>query len=45
MPIKLQDFAENLCFFSFVNFLGVGIPILKIVLPHAHKWVTSDFIL
>ena len=32
-------------FFSFVYFLCVGIPILKIVLSHAHKWVTSDVIL
>ena len=30
---------------SFVYFLCVGIPILKIVLSHAHKWVTSDVIL
>ena len=28
-----------------VYFLIVGIPILKIVLPYAHKWVTSDVIL
>ena len=31
--------------FSFVNFLCVGIPILKIFLSHAHKWVSSDVIL
>ena len=31
--------------FSFVYFLCVGIPILKIVLSHAHKWVISDVIL
>ena len=30
--------------FSYVNFLRVGIPILKIVLSHAHKWVISDVI-
>ena len=24
------------------SFLCVGIPILKIVLPHAHKWVITD---
>ena len=27
---------------SFVFFLCDGIPILKIVLSYAHKWVTSD---
>ena len=31
--------------FLFVYFLCVGIPILKIVLSHAHKWVVSDVIL
>ena len=31
--------------FPFVYFICVGIPILKIVLPHAHKWVISDVIL
>ena len=31
--------------FSCVYFHCVGIMILKIVLLHAHKWVTSDFIL
>ena len=31
--------------FSFVYFLSVGIPILKIVLSHTHKSVTSDVIL
>ena len=30
--------------FLFVYFLCVGIPILKIVLSHAHKWVISDVI-
>ena len=30
---------------QFSSFLYVGILILKIVLPHAHKWVTSDVIL
>ena len=44
LPRKPQDFAEILRF-SFVYFLCVGIPILKIVLPHAHKWVISDVIL
>ena len=42
---KTDDFAENLLFFSFVYFLCVGIPILKTVLSHAHKWVISDIIL
>ena len=28
--------------FSSVYFFCVGIPILKIVLSHAHRWVTSD---
>ena len=32
-------------FFPFVYFLCVGIPILKIVLSHAHTWVTFDVIL
>ena len=27
----------------FVYFLCIGIPILKIVLSHAHKWGTFDF--
>ena len=31
--------------FSFVYFLSVGIPILKIVLSYAHKCVISDVIL
>ena len=31
--------------YSFVYFLCVGIPILKIVLSHAHKCVSSDVIL
>ena len=31
--------------FLFVYFLCDGIPILKIVLSHAHKWVISDVIL
>ena len=31
--------------FSFVYFLCVGIPIQKIVLSNAHKWVISDVIL
>ena len=44
LPRKPQDFAENF-YFSFVYLLCVGISILKIVLPHAHKWVTSDVIL
>ena len=30
---------------SFIYFFCVGIPILKIVLLHAHKWVTYDVIL
>ena len=32
-------------FFSFVYFLYVGIPILKIVLLYAHKWVIPDVFL
>ena len=35
----------RICIFLFVYFLCVGIPILKIVLPHDCKWVTSDVIL
>ena len=31
--------------FSFVYFLCVGIPILKIVLSHTYEWVISDAIL
>ena len=31
--------------FPFIYFFCVGIKILKIVLSHAHKWVTSDVIL
>ena len=27
------------------HYICIGIPILKIVLPHAHMWVTSDVIL
>ena len=42
---KIARFCSEFAFFSFVYFLFVGIPILKIVLPHAHKWVTSDVIL
>ena len=30
--------------FLFVYFFCVGIPILKIGLPHAHEWVAFDFI-
>ena len=44
LPRKAQDFAEN-SRFPFVYLLCVGIPILKIVLLHAHKWVTFDVIL
>ena len=33
---------EFTCFFSFVYSICVGIPILKIVLSHAHKRVISD---
>ena len=43
LPRKPQDFAENSAL-SFVCFLNVGIPNLKIVLSHAHKWVSSDVI-
>ena len=32
----------RICVFSFVYFLSVGIPILKIVLSHTQKSVTSD---
>ena len=41
LPRKKQCFAENSRFFN-VHFLCVGIPILKIVLSHAHRWMTSD---
>ena len=34
-----------LLIFSFVYFFCVGGLILKIILSHAHKWVTSDVIL
>ena len=34
----------RICLFSFVCFLYVGIPNLKIVLSHVHKWVSSDVI-
>ena len=44
LPRKPQDFSENSPF-SFVNFLCVGIPILKIVLSHAHELVSSYVIL
>ena len=43
LPRKLQDLL-GICPFSFVYFLCVGIPILKIVLSHAHMWVSSDVI-
>ena len=41
LPRKPHDFVENSSFFI-VYFLCVGIPILKIVLSHTHKYVTSD---
>ena len=44
LPRKPQDFAEN-SRFLIVYFICVGIPILKIVLPHDHKLVTSGVIL
>ena len=42
---KTARFCLEFAFFSFVYFLRVGIPLLKIVLSHAHKWATSDVIL
>ena len=42
---KTARFCLEFIFFSFVYFLCVGIPILKVVLSHAHKWVISDVIL
>ena len=44
---KTAIFAENsrFFFFFFFYFFCVGIPILKIVLSHAHEWVTFDVIL
>ena len=44
LPRKLQVLLRTHVY-SFVYFLCVGIPILKIVLSHAHKWVISDVIL
>ena len=42
---KTARFCLEFTFFLFVYFLCVGIPILKIVLSHAHKWVISNVIL
>ena len=42
---KTARFCLEFKFLSCVYFLHVGIPILKIVLSHAHKWVISDVIL
>ena len=42
---KTARFRLEFMFFSFVYLLCFGIPILKIVLSHAHKWVISDAIL
>ena len=42
---KTARLCSDFAFFSFVYFLCVGIPILKIILSHAHKWVTSGVIL
>ena len=39
-PRKQQYMAEN-SLFSSIYFLCVEIPILKIVLSHSHRWVTS----
>ena len=39
------EFTLFFFFFAFVYFLCVGIPVLKIVLSHAHKWVISDIVL
>ena len=41
---KTARFCLEFAFFSYVYFLCVGIPILKIVSSHAHMWVTSDVI-
>ena len=42
---KTAKLGLEFAFFSFLYFLCVGIPILKIVLSHAHKWAISDVIL
>ena len=42
---KTARFCLEFTFFSFDYFFCVGIPILKIVLSHAHKCVISDVIL
>ena len=39
---KATRFCLKFMFFSFVYFLCVGIPILKIVVSHAHIRVISD---
>ena len=41
---KTARFHLEFTFFSFVYFLCVGIPILKIALAHANKRVISDVI-
>ena len=42
---KTARFCLEFCVLSFVYFLCHGIPILKVVLLHAQKWVISDVIL
>ena len=42
---KIARLCREFEFFSFVYLLRIGISILKIVLLHAHKWVTSVVIL
>ena len=44
LPRKPQDLLR-ISVFSYVYFLSVGIPILKIDLSHTRKSVTSDVIL
>ena len=38
---KTARFCLEFTFFSFVYFLCIEIPIVKIVLSHAQKWVIS----
>ena len=42
---KTAKFCLEFTFYIFISFDCDGIPIVKIVLSHAHKWVISDVIL
>ena len=44
VPSKLTILLR-ICVVLFIYFLCVGIPFLKIVLSHAHKWMAYDVIL